>query len=140
MSSDASLGWGTLFQTESLDSPGLWLTVAEVFNISPPTLSRGVIDTSTGNAPNEWQTCIPGMPNANEVSIQFNFVPGASDYSSLKLELDDQTIRRRKIVFPDASEMEFSAFLTELSAEIPVDSQMKATAKFQVVGEVDAIS
>jgi len=146
MASRAVLGWGTLFQTESLNSPNTWVTVAEVSNISPPASSRDVLDLSTGNAPNEWRTSIPGMPSPGEVVIDFNFIvtgnsPNEFDYySDLKLEMDDQTIRRRRIVFPNGAAVEFDAYLTDLSSEIPVGAQIKATAKFTVTGEVDPIA
>jgi hypothetical protein len=138
--SGARLGYGTLFQTESLNSPNDWTTVAEVFNIGPPALSREVLDLSFGNAPNEWRVSIPGMPGASEMQIDFNFIPGGTAYNSLKLEMEDQLIRRRRLLFVGGLSMEFDAYLTSLSSEVPVDSHMKATAKFTVTGEVDPIS
>ena len=138
--SNAVLGWGALFQIESLNSPNDWVTVAEVFNISPPGLQRPALDKSFGNAPNEWTTSQPGMPNASEMGIEFNFVPGGDDYSNLKSQFDDQVIRTCRIVFPEGETMEFEAYIIELSSEVPVDGQMKASAKFQVTGEIGPIT
>lgn len=143
---EALLGWGTLFQTRSLDSPDVWVTVAEVMNISPPAPSRDVIDLSTGNAPDEWRTSEPGMPQAGEITIEFNFIPTGDSpssyhyYSALKLEFEDKEVRRRRIVFPEGEIMEFDAYITELTSQVPVDSQLKATATFRVTGEIGAIT
>lgn len=142
---EAVLGWGTLFQTRSFDSPDVWVTVAEVMNISPPAPSRDVLDLSTGNAPDEWRTSEPGMPDAGEISIEFNFIPTGNSpsdhdyYSALKEEFDDKVVRRRRIVFPDGETMEFDAYITELTSQASAESQLKATAKFRVTGEIGAI-
>lgn len=138
--SAAQLGYGTLFQTGDGGSPQVWSTVAEVTNISPPGVSRDSVDTSHENGPNEWREAIPGLKTPGEVKIEFNFVPGGDAFADLFAELDDQQIRNRRIVFPDGEVMAFTAFLTGLESEVPVDAQMKATATFQLSGAVGAIT
>ena len=145
MASQAQIGWGTLFQTESLDSPNVWTTLAEVSAINPPAPSRDAIDTSFGNAPDEWRTSIPGMPGAGEITLEFNFIPSGNSpadydyYSDLKLELDDRQIRTRRLVFPRGEILEFDAYLTSISSEVSVGDTLKATAKFQVTGQIGPI-
>jgi hypothetical protein len=85
------------------------------------------------------------MPSEGEVSFDFNFIPTGDSpfrdyYSDLKLEMDDQEIRARRIVFPTGETLEFDAFLTGLALDVPTGAQIKATAKFQVTGEVGAIT
>ena len=137
--SDAALGYGSLFQTGDGGSPEVWSTVAEVVNISPPGVSRDSVDTSHENGPNEWRESIPGLKTPGEVSIEMNFVPGGDAYADLFAELDDQQIRNRRIMFPGGEVMAFTAFLTGLESEVPVDAQMKATATFTLSGAVDPI-
>lgn len=138
--SDAQLGYGSLFQTGDGGSPEVWSTAAEVTNISPPSISRDSIDTSHENGPNTWRESLPGLKTPGEMKIEFNLVPGGDAYADLFAELDDQTIRNRRIVFPGGEVMGFRAYLTGLESEVPVDAQMKATATFQLSGAVDAIT
>lgn len=138
--SDALLGYGTLFQTESLDSPNDWVTAAEVTNLTLPSPSRDSIDLAHETGPDEWTESMPGKPRPGEMSIEFNFIPGADGYNSLKLEMDDKTIRRRRIVFPNGEIMEFSAYVADMSSEAPIDNRMTATAKFQLSGAIDPIA
>jgi len=131
---EAILGWGTLFQTEW--PTGNWTTLAEVTSLGLPSISRDSIDASHENGPDEWRENLPSLKSAGEMKIEFNFVPGGDDFSFLKSELDDKVIRQRRVVFPNGSTLGFSAFLTGLDAEAPVDSQIKATATFQLSGQI----
>lgn len=137
--SDAILGFGTLFQTSDGNSPAIWSTVAEVTMISPPEISRDNIDLSHENGPNEWRENMPGLKSPGEMKLEFNFIPGGASYDDLFAELADQVIRTRRIVFPNGAVLGFSAFLTALGSEAPVDAQIKATATFQLSGQVDSI-
>lgn len=138
--SDAILGFGTLFQTSDGNSPATWSAVAEVISISPPEISRDNIDLSHENGPNEWRENMPGLKSPGEVKLEFNFIPGAAAYDDLFAEMSDQLIRQRRIVFPNGSILGFSAFLTAIGSETPIDAQMKATATFQLSGQVDPIT
>lgn len=138
--SDALLGYGTLFQTSDGGSPPIWSSVAEVTDITPPNPSREMIDLSHENGPDEWKESMPGLKTPGEITIEFNFVPGGDVYDDLMLEMDDRTIRQRRIVFPNGAILGFSAFLSSLESTAPLDEQMKATAKFQLSGEIDPIS
>jgi predicted secreted protein len=138
--SDAVLGYGTLFQTSDGGSPAVWSTVAEVTMIVPPNPSRDNVDLSHENGPNEWRQNMPGLKSPGEVKLEFNFIPDGTAYADLFAELSDQEIRTRRIVFPNGEIMGFSAFLTGLEADAPVDAQMKATATFQLSGQVDPIT
>lgn len=138
--SDALLGFGTLFQTSDGGSPAVWSTLAEVIAITPPEVSRDNIDLSHENGPNEWRESMPGLKSPGEVEFTFNFIPGAGTYEDLREEMDDQEIRVRRIVFPNGEVLGFSAFLTSLGIEAAIDTQLKATAKFQLSGQLDPIT
>lgn len=138
--SDALLGYGTLFQTSDGNSPATWSTVAEVTAITPPNPSRDNIDLSHENGPDEWRENMPGLKSPGEVKLEFNFIPDGVSYSDLFAEFSDKLIRSRRVVFPNGEFIGFSAFLTALESEAPVDAQMKATATFQLSGAVDPIT
>lgn len=138
--SDALLGYGTLFQTSDGGSPAVWSTLAEVTSISPPAPTRDNIDLSHENGPDDWRENMPGLISPGEVKLEFNFIPDGTAYADLFAELSDREIRQRRIVFPNGEIMGFYAFLTSLESDVPIDAQMKATATFQLSGQIDPIT
>lgn len=134
--SEALLGFGTLFQTESLDSPNDWVTVGEQVELSPPDESRDALDCAHEAKPGEWVESIPGRWRGGEMELSFNFIPGGVTYAALEAEKDDQDVRNRRIVFPNGAILPFAAFLKGLSSAAPLNGALRATAKFQVSGQV----
>ena len=138
--SDAILGYGTQFQNGDGGSPEIWSTVAaEITNVTPPNPSREAIDVSHEDGPDDWAGSMPGKSSPGQMSIEFNFVPGANDYNDLLAELDDKEIRHRRLVFPNSSVMTFSAFLLSLESEAPIDDRITATATFQLTGQLEPV-
>ena len=69
----AIIGYGTLFQTGDNASPINWTTLAEVKSLSPPPLSRDVIDAGHESAPGEWREVLTGLHNMAEITMELNF-------------------------------------------------------------------
>ena len=136
MTTQASSGHGSLFQTTYPDSPAGWQTLAEVTNLTLPTFSRDSIDASHEQSPGRWREFISGMKDAGEVTCEMNFVANNdSNYHTLFSELGFQETMPRQIVFPDGSSLAFNAFLTSLEGGAPLDDKMTASATFKLSGE-----
>ena len=127
---DAQIGYGAAFQTADGTD---WVTIAESTAITFPALSRDAIDASHECAPGEWRQALPGLKNANEVSVEMNFT--ADQYIALAAELDTDEILLRRLVFLDGSTYPFSAFLVGLESGTTVGDRRAAAARFKVVGE-----
>lgn len=135
--SDALLGFGTIYQTEVA---GAWRTVAEVTEITPPSMQRDVIDTTHEHGPYEWRGDMPGMKTPGEVSLTLNFIPGGDTYADLRNEFDDEIVRSRRIIFPNGIIMAFTAFITSIEMEAPSTDKMSATVKFKAVDETGTLT
>lgn len=138
MTTEARIGHGTLFQTGDDASPEVWTTLAEVVSITPPNMSRDSIDASHSQSPDGWREFIAGLKDGGEVSVELNFVPGGATYLALLAELNlsgPDALKNRRILFPDTSSLEMSAFLIDLPPEAPIDDKMTATATFKVSGK-----
>jgi predicted secreted protein len=138
MTTEASIGYGTLFKTDNGNSPAAWDTLAEVTSISPPKMSRDSIDATHEQSPNAWREFIAGLKDGGEVSLDLNFIPGGSAADDLTAELalaGSAATKSRLIVFPDGSQFEFDAFLTGFEPDAPLDDKMTGTATFKVTGE-----
>lgn len=141
MTTRANIGYGAKFQNSNESSPEAFsdLVGVEITNITPPQPSRDSIDASHELSPDSYREFIAGLTDAGEVSIEFNWNPQsavtgiAALYTELALPSASAT-KTRRIVFPNGSTMEFEAFCTGISPEIPLDDKMTATATFKVTG------
>jgi hypothetical protein len=135
MTTAAAIGYGTLFQTGDGNSPEVWTTLAEVFEIAPPSPARDVIDASDVLLPGTWREFIPGMKDGGEIALDLNFVPGGATFATLEAELATSTIAHRRVLFPNGASFPFYAFLTGLAPKAPLGDRMTVSAKFKVSGE-----
>ena len=138
MSSDANIGFGTLFKTGNGAVPEIFTTLAEVTNITPPALSRDTVDVTHELSPEAWREFIAGLKDGGEVSIDMNFVPGSTDAASLMAELSltgKAAIKNRQVVFPDGSVFAFAAILTGYEPDAPIDDKMAASLTLKVTGK-----
>lgn len=127
----ARIGYGAAFQT-SLGGI-VWVTTGETTSITLPPISRDAIDCSHECAPNEWRTSIPGLKNGGEVTVDLNFTN--LQYILLRDELSTNVPYFRRIVFPDGTAIQFSAFLTGLDSALTVGDKQSASARFKVIAE-----
>jgi predicted secreted protein len=135
MTTNATIGLGTLFKVGNGAVPEIFTTVAEVTGITPPAMSRDTVDASHELSPEAWREFIAGMKDAGEVSFDMNFVPGSTDAANFMAELGlagSAALKNRQIVFPDGSIMAFAAILTGYEPDAPIDDKMAASVTLKV--------
>lgn len=138
MSTNARIGYGTLFKSGNGASPEVFATLAEVTAITPPAMARDTVDASHEESPGAWREFIAGMKDGGEVSLELNFVPGGSAAAALMAELDldgPQATKNRQILFPDGSYFSFAGILTAFEPDAPLDDKMSGSATFKVTGK-----
>lgn len=138
MSTNARIGYGTLFKTGNGAAPEVFATLAEVTSITPPAMARDTVDASHEESPGAWREFIAGMKDGGEVSLELNFVPGGSAAASLTAELDldgPLATKNRQILFPDGSYFSFAGILTAFEPDAPLDDKMSGSATFKVTGK-----
>lgn len=133
MTTAASIGNGAQFQIKGT-APTEYVTIAEVYDITPPNETTDVIDASHFGSPN--REFIMGMTDPGETSFEMNFVPGSA---SEKLLLDAKATRLStsyRIVFPNNHTWTFDGLLTGYEPAMPNDDKMTATVTIKVTGAV----
>ncbi|MCA1381300.1 phage tail tube protein [Bradyrhizobium sp. BRP23] len=138
MSTDAMIGWSTLFKTGNGATPEVFTTFAEVTGITPPAMSRDTIDATHELSPEAWREFIAGLKDGGEVSFDMNFVPNSVEAAALMAELDltgSSAKKNRQIVFPDGSYFSFAAILTGYEPDAPIDDKMAAAVTLKVSGK-----
>ena len=82
MTTNARIGYGTLFQTGNGAVPEVFTTLAEVTNITPPKMSRDTVDATHEESPGAWREFIAGLKDGGDVSLDLNFIPGGTAAAS----------------------------------------------------------
>lgn len=139
MTTQAQIGHGTTFQinTTTNNSPDMWVTIAEVVSVTPPSLSRDAIDATHSTSPNKWREFIPGLRDGGEVTLEVNFIPSGVGTSTILATFTSDDKVNARINFPDSpvTTWEFLAFITAFEPDAPFDDKMSATVTFKLSGE-----
>lgn len=135
--SDALHGYGTVIKLGDGASPEVFTDLAEVTKITPPGPEVETIDVTHLTSPDATKEFIAGLISPGEVSLEMNFIPAGTTFSTLKTALESRAIKNFKIVFSDdspSSEVDFSGLVKTISTEVPLDDRMTATVSIQVSG------
>ena len=132
---------GTLLQIGASGGGGPYTTIAEVVDISGPSISQSVFDAPSQEV--TWQKRVAGIVSAGEVGFGLNFIPKDAthdDSTGLLSLLGSITVTGFKLVFNDAgggtaSYWEMNAFLTGFEHDLPVDGIAAANVTLTLNGE-----
>lgn len=132
--SDAVAGVGTIIQ--KWDGSSQWDKIAEVTNISGPSMSREMIDVTSLDSTSGYREFIAGFRDAGTVVLSMNFTRAGLDI--FKADFEDNDRQNYEIVLPDAesTSLEFEGLVQELPFTIPTDSQITMEVTIKVTGEV----
>jgi hypothetical protein len=134
---EASIGYGSTFAVESDTTPGTYVDLAEVYDITPPDSKIDLIDATHSQSPNRFREFIQGLVDPGETSFEMNFVPGSAADTRIQ-ELRDGVTRSCKITFPNGATWTFDAILTGYAPKAPTADKMTASVTFKVSGSVVA--
>lgn len=138
--SNALLGYGSVFEIEDDNSPGVYVPMLEVSSITPPSADLDQIDVTHMQSPNRRREFISGLIDGGECSFDMNFIPGnASDdrlFQLLTLPVGASRTRNCRVSFPNGVTWSFQAELTKYEPTVPFDDKMTATVTFKVTGDL----
>jgi Lambda phage tail tube protein, TTP len=136
--SNALLGYGSTFQIISDSSPDVYVDLAEITTITPPSATLDQIDVTHMQSPNRTREFISGLIDGGEASFDMNFIPGSTSDDRLfeLLNLPVGATRRRacRISFPNGVTWSFDAELIGYEPTVPFDDKMTATVRFKTTG------
>ena len=137
----AMLGYGSVFEIEDDNSPGVFVPMAEVISITPPSASLDQIDVTHMTSPNRNREFISGLNDAGECSFDMNFIPGGTSddrlFFLLTLPVGVSRSRNLRISYPNGVTWSFAGELTGYEPTVPVDDKMTATVTFKVSGQIN---
>ena len=135
MATNASIGYGTIFQRGDGADPETFTPVGEVINELPWDMTKDVVDATHHGSPNRYREKISGLRDAGEIVIEVNHVPGGTAFTDALSDFNDDVARNYKIVWSDTSELEFSGILSNLSVTSPLDDKMVASLTYTLASE-----
>jgi hypothetical protein len=104
-------------------------------NVTPYGVSVDSIDASHGESPNGVREFIPGLQDNGEGSSEIHYIPGGSGEALLHSVLG--TTQTCRVVSPSGAYIQFTAFITSIEPEAPLDDKMVATVGWKISGELD---
>jgi hypothetical protein len=138
--SGAMLGYGSTFEIVSDSSPDVYVAMAEVISITPPSSVLDQIDVTHMQSPDRRREFISGLIDGGECSFDMNFIPGSTSddrlFELLNLPVGSTRRRSSRISFPNGVTWTFDAELTGYEPTVPFDDKMTATVTFKVTGSL----
>lgn len=142
---DAIGAFGILLKMGDGGSPTeTFTTIAEVLDISGPSLSLETIEVTSHSSQEGWKEYIAGVLDGGEVSFELNFVPTEDTHDAtlgLLSLLKTRAKRSFKVVFPDAvleesrTTWSFSAYVTAFETSAPVADKLGASVTLKIAGK-----
>jgi predicted secreted protein len=134
MTTNADIGYGTLFKVRTATGPDVYTSIGEQTSVTPYGISVDSIDASHNESPDAWREFIAGLKDPGEASIEINYVPGGAAEALLFSIFGTTQVCRT--VFPSGAYVQYSAFVTGVEPEAPIDDKMVASVTFKLSGEV----
>jgi len=140
MASGAVHAFGTFLKIGDGAGPEVFTTIAEVRSIRGPTIQGTVVDVTNHSSGIPWREKKASLIDPGQVVFDIAYVPTEATHnqtSGLLRDLKNRTLRNFKLVFPDggASTWTFAAFVTQFSAQEPIDNVILATVTLELSGQ-----
>lgn len=133
---DASIGHGADFvRSDDGTSGGVFATVGEILDITPPSISRDVVDRTHMQSPERWRQFLGALKDGGEAGIEIAFDPGHASTALFLNDINTDAPGYYKILFPDATEWGFAALATGFEPGNPLDDLLTATFTVKLSGK-----
>jgi hypothetical protein len=131
---------GTLLKIGDGQSPENFTTVAEVVDITGPSIKLDVADGTSHDSSGDWDESIPTLLHGGDIKITANFIPQAATQSFSSGILRDQVNRNKrnyKLVFtdPNSTTWQFATYVTDYAPKAPTKDKLSLDATLKITGQ-----
>lgn len=129
-------GVGTQLKRSDMASSPAFTAIGEINTISGPTMSRTTIDVTSLDSTGGYREFVTGFRDAGTMTLNMNFT--RTTYESMLTDFDSNTARDYQLVLPDSAvtTFDFSALVTELPLDVPMDDKITANVTLKISGQV----
>lgn len=115
-------------------------TIAEVKNITGPSMSGNVVDVTTHSTGVPWRDKIVTLLDAGEISFDINFIPTAATHSytsGLVKDFKNRTKRNFVLVFSDSASTTWAiaAYVSKFACTETVDGVITGAITLTITGQ-----
>ena len=139
--SNAWWAHGSQFKIGDGATPEVFTAVAEVLDISGPSITRDSIDVTSYESSNGWREKIAGLRDGDTITVQANWLPSnvTQDGSTgLWSQFNDNDTHNYQLVTPTAVgvTVAFAGFLTGFPLTLPLEEQGQVEFEITISGPV----
>lgn len=138
--STAVIGYGTTFAFGDGATPEVFTELAEVTDITPPSDSVDIIETTHMGSPNRTKEFTAGLNDPGECSFDIHFLPGVGDDELIQAKRNTGAKANYQITYPNGTTWTFAGILTGYAPTVPVNDRMTATVTFKVTSSYVAVA
>lgn len=119
------IGKGTkLLRGNGDGPPETFVLLGGVQDISPPSLSKDMIDVTDASSDVEWKEYMSGLKEAGDISLEVLLDHQDSGQQQLRSDFLGSDLHNYRVQFPDGSNWTMAAHVSNLEAATPKDSKM----------------
>lgn len=134
---------GTLVKVGSGTSPETFTTVGQVRSVSGPTTKATVQDVTTHSTAGNWMEKLATLIDPGSLTFPINYDAEDTTHAfatGLWNDLISLTERNFECVMPASiGELDFAAYLTGHSFDLPVDNVIQATIELTINGAISTV-
>lgn len=131
--------FGTFFQVGDGAVPENFTTVAEVGDISGPSISRDTEEVTNHSSPNGYEEFITTIKRSGEVTFPINFIPTDPTHdqtTGILAWIDDGLLRNFRILISTTGKRwQFAALATNFEAASPVVGKNSGDVTLKISGK-----
>lgn len=140
MATQAISSFGTLLKIGDGAPTEAFTTIAEVMDISGPSLAQGTVEVTSQAATARYREFIATLKDGGEISFDINYITtdGTHDPTTgLLNDFEDGTLRNFQLVFPDTGSTTWTipSIVTGFEPSAPVDGALTASVTLKVSGQ-----
>lgn len=132
MATDASIGYGTVFEMAAEATPTTFVALGEVINIDPGEDDDEEVEATHYQSPDRTREYIPGLTTPGEATVEGNYVPGSATDLAILAARGKKNIGR--ITYPNGVRLTFPIVRRGYAQATPIDDRMTYTATFRRAG------
>lgn len=136
MTTEAKIGYGSIFELETASGAGTFSAIAEIDDLTPPNEKADVLDATNFDSPDGYKEFILGMTDPGDVKWTMNLVPGSASETLILAAKASRQAYKARITFPLGQQWTFSILILEYSPAVPVDKKMTCSVSGKVSGSI----
>jgi predicted secreted protein len=136
--SQGAIGFGTLFKFLTSTGPDVYTTIGQQTSVKPYGISVDSVDVSHEQSDSATREFIAGLVDSGEASIKILYVPAGAAESLLMSAL--RVLKTCRSVFPSGAYAQYSAFITGLEPDSPMDDKMLMDVKLKISGVISMVA